>query len=466
VDVSLEDILWLLLTAETQSSHPLAKGIVDYCKQRLTRLRNPPRRESNIASEDETKTEDDYSEGQETSHSGFSALDQGIALEMARRCSIAVVPGLGMKMSVNDPSETSNTHPDGAATSTTTPVATATSTSTSTLKGGLWSTESTVLVGNHELMRSEGVPLSKKTKDVAEGLKAGGKVVIFMAINGVLRALVGVSDVVRYEAAAVIHSLRKQGITCYMVTGDEKATALAIGASLGLPRSRIFSNAKPDEKEAFIAKLQSRGEKVVFVGDGTNDSPALARADVGIAMAGGTDIAIESGDVVLCKDHLGALVTALDLSRRTMRRIRMNYFWALAYNTVLIPVSAGVLFPSYRFALQPMLAGGAMALSSVSVVLSSLMLLLYRPPTIPITTSYSGKSQLKQPPHPNMNDGNIEDKKYANTLRSWDKGERIASIIRNHTPFQTKTLVATNAGRPDADPGAVVLSPLSTTRPL
>ena len=197
-----------------------------------------------------------------------------------------------------------------------------------------------------------------------------------------------------------------------MITGDERNTALAIGGALGIPSSQIFAGKitallcmsclhvlslsydasylyegmKPDDKEAAIIKLQSGrpGEKrkgvVAFVGDGCNDSQALARADVGIAMAGGTSIAIEAGDMILCKDDISAVLVALDISKKTLRRIKINYFWAFGYNSLLIPLSAGVLYPAYGFALPPMYSGLAMAASSISIVLSSLTLLLYRAP--------------------------------------------------------------------------------------
>lgn len=145
---------------------------------------------------------------------------------------------------------------------------------------------------------------------------------------------------------------------------------------------------KPDDKEAAIIKLQGTSSRsgakrrgvVAFVGDGCNDSQALARADVGMAMAGGTSIAVEAGDMILCKDDISAVLVALDISKKTLRRIKMNYFWAFGYNALLIPLSAGVLYPAYGFAVPPMYSGLAMAASSISIVLSSLTLLLYRVP--------------------------------------------------------------------------------------
>ena len=217
----------------------------------------------------------------------------------------------------------------------------------------------------------------------------------------------------RPEAAATIAALQSRGLLCCMITGDERNTALAIGGALGIPSSQIFAGThtlsllyhgcpvlsydgsylfegmKPDDKEAVIVKLQGggrQGEKekrkgiVAFVGDGCNDSQALARADVGIAMAGGTSIAVEAGDMILCKDDISAVLVALDISKKTLRRIKINYFWAFGYNSLLIPLSAGVLYPAYGFALPPMYSGLAMAASSISIVLSSLTLLLYRAP--------------------------------------------------------------------------------------
>ena len=167
-----------------------------------------------------------------------------------------------------------------------------------------------------------------------------------------------------------------------MVTGDEPTTAYAIGAMIGIPKSHILASAMPQDKESFIESLQSNHSKhVAFIGDGTNDANALARADVGLALGGGTDVAIDTGDMVLVNNDLSSILIALDVSKICFRRIKLNYFWALIYNVVLLPIAAGVFYPSYQFALEPMYAGAAMALSSVSIVLSSLSLMMYKVPS-------------------------------------------------------------------------------------
>jgi Cu+-exporting ATPase len=318
---SLHNLLHYLLIAESSSSHPLAKGITEYCNSRL--------KEIDIQLD-------------------FSNELNRVSNENSYQTT--VVPGQGIKLAVTIDQE----HDDNF----------------------------DVLVGSQGLLHSHGVNITSQHADIAAGLRGGGKVAIFMSIGSSLRVIIGVSDPVRPDAAAVVAKLREKGIRCYMVTGDERATAVAIGKVVGISVSDIFAGAKPDDKEKFLKKLQSRGKIVAFIGDGTNDSPALARADVGFALAGGTDIAIEAGDIVLCRNDLSSMITAIDLASKTMRRIKINYFWALFYNSVLVPISAGVLFPSYHFALVPMYAGMAMALSSVCIVLSSLFLLLYTPPVL------------------------------------------------------------------------------------
>ena len=168
------------------------------------------------------------------------------------------------------------------------------------------------------------------------------------------------------------------GIRVFMLTGDHKTTAEAIAARAGI--QDVFAEVLPDFKAAKVAELQGRGMKVGMVGDGINDAPALAQADVGIAMGTGIDVAVESGDIVLMKGELGGVLTALALSRATMRNIRQNLFWAFAYNVVGIPVAAGPLYIFGGPTLNPMIAGGAMAMSSVSVVTNALRLRFFAPP--------------------------------------------------------------------------------------
>ena len=179
------------------------------------------------------------------------------------------------------------------------------------------------------------------------------------------------------EAPQTISRLKNMGIRIFMLTGDNEATAKAIAAQAGI--QNVIAEVLPDFKADKVAELQNRGMKVGMVGDGINDAPALAKADVGIAMGTGIDVAVESGDIVLMKGELDGVLTALALSRATMRNIKQNLFWAFAYNVVGIPVAAGLLYIFGGPTLNPMIAGGAMAMSSVSVVTNALRLRFFTP---------------------------------------------------------------------------------------
>ncbi len=205
----------------------------------------------------------------------------------------------------------------------------------------------------------------------AEELEAEGQSVIALASESSVLALFALSDTIRPEAAEAVKSLHAMGITTSMITGDNERVARAIAARTGI--SSIRAGVLPGHKAAFVREAQ-KSRKVAMVGDGINDAPALAQADIGIAMGSGTDIAMDTGDVVLMRNDLSLLSRAIKLSSITLNRIRLNMFWALFYNVVGIPVAAGVLYPLTGWLLNPMIAGGAMALSSVSVVLSSLLL--------------------------------------------------------------------------------------------
>ncbi|MDE2768448.1 MAG: HAD-IC family P-type ATPase, partial [Chloroflexota bacterium] len=199
-----------------------------------------------------------------------------------------------------------------------------------------------------------------------------GRTAVYAAVDGELAGLVALADAPRAEAAAAIAQLRDLGLRVLMVTGDREATARAIARQVGVDEVR--AEVRPGDKAAIVRVLQAAGSRVAVVGDGINDAPALAQADLGIAMGSGTDIAMEAGDITLVRGNLDAAVTAIQLSRSTMRTIRQNLFWAFAYNVALIPVAAGVLFPVWGVQLNPMLAAAAMAFSDLSVVANSLRL--------------------------------------------------------------------------------------------
>lgn len=209
-----------------------------------------------------------------------------------------------------------------------------------------------------------------------------------MVLVGNVRAksvlgLFGLSDTVRPEASLALEWLQyRKNIHCYMISGDHRAAALAIARQVGIPEGRVIAGVLPGGKVDTIKELQHKyGPRVGFVGDGINDAPALTQADLGVAVGAGTDVAIESADIVLMKDSMLDVVTAIDLSRKTFRRIKINYVWAFAYNVIAIPMAAGVLFPATHRALPPVAAGLAMVLSSLSVLASSLMLRMYRGPS-------------------------------------------------------------------------------------
>ncbi len=227
-----------------------------------------------------------------------------------------------------------------------------------------------VQVGNGRFMAREGIDTAPLA-DEEEALSRRGRTALFAAIDGRLAALIGVADPVKPASRAAVAALKAQGLTVAMITGDRRATAEAIAAETGI--DRVIGDVLPGGKVEALDSLRQSGP-VAFVGDGINDAPALAHADVGIAIGTGTDVAIESADVVLMSGDLRGVVNALEVSRRTMSNIRQNLFWAFAYNTALIPVAAGVLYPFFGVLLSPMLAAGAMALSSVFVLSNALRL--------------------------------------------------------------------------------------------
>ncbi len=230
--------------------------------------------------------------------------------------------------------------------------------------------ESEVLIGNVKLMKAKNIEITMK-KELDE-LASQGKTPMYMAIDGKFLGIIAVADVMKEEAVDTIKELKTRGYKIGMITGDNKITAEAIGKQVGI--DMIFAEVTPEDKYLKVKELQEEGYNVAMVGDGINDSPALVQADIGIAIGGGTDIAMESADIVLMKRNLKDVLTAMDLSNATIRNIKQNLFWAFIYNTLGIPIAAGVLYPFTGHLLNPMIAGGAMAMSSVSVVTNALRL--------------------------------------------------------------------------------------------
>ena len=202
-------------------------------------------------------------------------------------------------------------------------------------------------------------------------LEEQGKTAMILASNKKVLGVIAVADTIKPTSKRAVRNLQKLKIFVYMITGDNQRTAKAIAKQAGI--NHVFAEVLPEDKANYVKKLQKKG-KVAMVGDGINDAPALAQADIGIAMGSGTDVAMETGNVVLMRNDLLDVSKAIKLSRLTMAKIKQNMFWALFYNVLGIPIAAGVLYPFTGWLLSPIIAGGAMALSSVSVVTNSLLL--------------------------------------------------------------------------------------------
>jgi Cu+-exporting ATPase len=234
----------------------------------------------------------------------------------------------------------------------------------------------TILLGNRSLMKKYKIKTEQLEKNMSK-LESEGKTVMILALNNKIAGLISVADTIKEfskEAVKKLHDMNKQVI---MITGDNKRTADAIAKQLGI--DDVLSEVLPEDKEKEIEKLQKKGRVVAMVGDGINDAPALARADVGIAIGAGTDVALEAGQIVLIKNDLQDVIKAMKLSNQTIKKIKQNLFWAFFYNSLGIPLAAGILYPFTGFLLNPMIAGAAMAFSSVSVVSNSLLMKRYKP---------------------------------------------------------------------------------------
>jgi Cu+-exporting ATPase len=228
-----------------------------------------------------------------------------------------------------------------------------------------------VLAGNRRLFAESGRSI-EGIEEVLHRLENEAKTAIIVAVDGRTAGVIGVADTIKEGAKEAIEELHRMGKRVGMITGDNRRTAEAIGKALGV--DYILAEVLPGDKASEVKKLQEKGETVIFVGDGINDAPALAQADVGIAVGNATDIAMESGDIVLVRNDPRDVVRAIKLSQRTLSKIKQNIFWAMFYNTILIPFAAGLAYVLFGVQFRPEWAAGAMSLSSVSVVTNSLML--------------------------------------------------------------------------------------------
>ncbi len=239
----------------------------------------------------------------------------------------------------------------------------------------------TVLLGNLALLRERNVPVDGLDGRAA-ALAAEGKTPMYLVADGRAAGLVGVADTLKSNSRSAVAALKGLGLEVYLLTGDNRRTAEAIAREAGIDGDKVLAEVLPDEKADTVKGLQARGLRAAMVGDGINDAPALAQADVGIAIGTGTDVAIEAADVTLISGDLAKIPTAIALSKATLRNIKQNLFWAYAYNTILIPVAMGVLYPFFGLLLNPVLAAAAMATSSVTVVSNALRLRRFRAPKV------------------------------------------------------------------------------------
>ncbi|XP_065773048.1 copper-transporting ATPase 1 isoform X2 [Muntiacus reevesi] len=347
--ISRNKILAIVGTAESNSEHPLGAAITKYCKQEL-----------------------------DTETLG-TCIDFQVVPGCGINCKVTNIEGLlhknNWKIEENNIKNASLVQIDESNEQS--------STSSSMIidaqfSNALNAQQYKVLIGNREWMIRNGLAINNNVNDSMAEHERRGRTAVLVAVDDELCGLIAIADTVKPEAELAVHILKSMGLEVVLMTGDNSKTARSIASQVGI--TKVFAEVLPSHKVAKVKQLQEEGKRVAMVGDGINDSPALAMANVGIAIGTGTDVAIEAADVVLIRNDLLDVVASIDLSRKTVKRIRINFVFALIYNLIGIPIAAGVFMP-IGLVLQPWMGSAAMAASSVSVVLSSLFLKLYRKPT-------------------------------------------------------------------------------------
>uniref|UniRef100_A0A2K6SVZ4 Copper-transporting ATPase 1 n=1 Tax=Saimiri boliviensis boliviensis TaxID=39432 RepID=A0A2K6SVZ4_SAIBB len=375
--ISQHKILAIVGTAESNSEHPLGAAITKYCKQEL-----------------DTETLGTCMDFQVVPGCGIS-------------CKVTNIEGLlhkdNWKIEDNNIKNASLVQIDASNEQS--------STSSSMIidaqiSNALNAQQYKVLIGNREWMIRNGLVINNYVDDLMTEHERKGRTAVLVAVDDELCGLIAIADTVKPEAELAVHILKSMGLEVVLMTGDNSKTARSIASQVGI--TKVFAEVLPSHKVAKVKQLQEEGKRVAMVGDGINDSPALAMANVGIAIGTGTDVAIEAADVVLIRNDLLDVVASIDLSRKTVKRIRINFVFALIYNLVGIPIAAGVFMP-IGLILQPWMGSAAMAASSVSVVLSSLFLKLYRKPTyenyeLPARTQIGQKSPSEISVHVGIDD--------------------------------------------------------------